>query len=153
MTMFQSGGESVVALSQLAAKVYAAYKDAPDDSRQISEEVMSLQVLIDMAGQYFQRTTFGDNTRQLGHEVYKSCYSVLEDLGSLIEKYHSLSSVSISQSLNRVKLGEEDCTTLRARLISSTNLLSGFIQGFDIPTTPYSHSVYHAKFLSQLQIT
>lgn len=151
--MFQSGGESVVAISQLAAKVYAAYKAAPDDSRQISEDVMSLQVLIDMAGQYFERAAFGDNTRQMGHEVFKSCHSVLEDLGSLIEKYHSLPSVSTGQPLNRVKLGEEDCTTLRARLISNSNLLSGFIQGFDIPTTPYSHSVYMLIFLSQLQIT
>ena len=64
----------------------------------------------------------------------RGCRSVLEDLNSLIEKYNSLSSANTYQVFKKVKLGTEDIATLRARLISNTGLLNGFIQRFDILT-------------------
>ena len=127
----------IIAISGLAVKVYTAYKDAPDDYRHISDEVKSLQIIINKAARHFERTTLDDNTRQEGQDVLKGCQNVLEDLNSLIEKYNSLASTSANTSLQvlkRVKLGTEDIATLRVRLISNTGLLNGFIQRFDIPT-------------------
>ena len=129
----------VMAISRLALKVYSAYKDAPDDYRNISDEVKSLHIIIGNATQHFKSTTLSDNKRQEGHEVLNGCRNVLEDLDSLIIKYNSLASgsASTSQVIQRFKLGTEDIATLRARLTSNTVLLNGFIQRFDTPTMYY----------------
>lgn len=65
--------------------------------------------------------------------MLKGCQSILEDLNSLIEKYNSIASSSKHQVFKKVKLGSEDIATLRARLISNTGLLNGFIQRFITP--------------------
>ena len=125
----------IIAISQLAVKVYTAYKDAPDHYRHISEELAALQVLIDKATPHFKSTTIGSNNHHDGQKVLKSCQSVLKDLDSLIEKYKSLASSNRGPVSKRVKLGTEDIATLRARLISVTGLLNGFVQRFDILVT------------------
>ena len=134
MSMFGWGVGDIIAISQLAVKVYTAYKDAPDDYRNISDEVESLQIIINKAARHFESTTLDDNSRQEGQKVLKGCQNVLEDLNSLIEKYNSLPSSNTSQVFKRVKLGTEDIANLRVRLISNTGLLNSFIQRFDIPT-------------------
>ena len=128
--MFGWGIGNIIATSKLAAKVYAAYKDTPDDYKHISEEIMSLQVIINTAVQHFESTTPSGSDRQLGQEVLKGCQSVLEDLDSLIVNYHGLSSANTSQVLTRARPDVKDITTLKARLISHTGLLHGFIQRF-----------------------
>ena len=90
-------------------------------------------MIINKAIRHFESTSLSDNNRKEGQVVLKSCQNVLEDLNSLIEKYNSLASANTSQILKRVKLGTEDITTLRVRLISNTGLLNGFIQRYDIP--------------------
>ena len=132
---FGWGVGDIIAISGLAVKVYAAYKDAPDDYRHISDEVKSLEIIINKAARHFEKNTLSSNSQQEGQEVLKGCQNVLEDLNTLIEKYHSLSSANTSQVLKRVKLGTEDIATLRARLISNTGLLNGFIQRFNILPT------------------
>ena len=122
----------IMAISGLAVKVYTAYKDAPGDYRNISDEVKSLDIIINNAGQHFQSTNLSDNKRQEGQEVLRGCQRVLEDLDALIEKYNGLASTSTSQVFKRIKLGTEDIATLRARLTSNTTLLSSFIQRSDI---------------------
>ena len=114
------GMGDTIAISQLAVKVYAAYKDAPDDCRHISEEVMPLQLIIYNAVRYLESTTLSGNDRQLGQKALKSCHSMLEGLDSLIiEKGNSICA--------------EDIATLGAKLILNSVLLSGFIQRFEIP--------------------
>ena len=125
----------IMAISKLAAKVFTAYKDAPNDYKNITEEVKSLQGIINKAARHFESTTLDDNDRQVGQEALKGCWSVLEDLNSLIEKYNSLASPKTSQAFQRVMLGTEDITTLRARLTSNATLLSSFIRRFDASTT------------------
>lgn len=123
--MFGWGISDIIAISQLAAKVYAAYKDAPDDCRHLSEEVLSLQIIIDRAVQHFQSTTLSDSDRQHGQKILKGCQSVLEDLNSLIDNYNT---GKTRQAFKKVMLESDDVGTLRARLISNTGLLNGFIQ-------------------------
>ena len=132
---FGFGVGDIIAISGLAVNVYTAYKDAPGDYRNISDEVKSLQILIDKAAPFFESTTLKSNSRQEGQQALKGCKDVLEDLNSLIEKYNSSGSASrTSQVLRRIRLGTEDIATLRARLISNTGLLNGFIQRLAIPT-------------------
>ena len=133
MSMFGWGMGDIIAISRLAVKVYTAYKDAPGDYRNISDEVESLQILIDKAAPYFDGTTLNSNSRQEGQKALKGCRNVLEDLNSLIEKYNSSASSGTSQVLKRIKLGTEDIASLRVRLISNTTLLNGFIQRSAIP--------------------
>ena len=121
----------IMALSQLAVKVFKAYQDAPSDYRNISDEVKSLHIIISKAAQHLESTTLSSSSRQEGQEVLKGCQNVLVDLGSLIKKYNSLASASTGQVLQRIKLGAEDIATLRARLTSHTTLLSSFIQRSD----------------------
>lgn len=124
----------ILTVSQLAVKVYTAYKDAPDDYKHIAEEVDSLQSMFTRAVQHSQSTTLSDDDRQEGQKVLKGCQSVLGDLNSLIEKYKSLASANKNQAFMKVKLGTEDIATLRARLGTNATLLSSFIGRFDIST-------------------
>ena len=122
----------ITTISKLAATVHTAYKGAPIDYKYVAEEVDSLQSIINKVAQHF--TALGDNDRQKGQEVLKGCQSILEDLNSLIQMYNRLASINTSQVFQRVKLGADDITTLRVRLRSHANLLSDFIQRFDIST-------------------
>ena len=124
---------NVFALSLLAAKVYTAYRDAPDNYRNIADEVKSLQIM-DNFLQRLQSTTLSDNDWQEAQAIVKGCQGVLEELNSFMEGYKGLtSSNKKSLVLRRVKFGAEDFATLRARLTSNTILLNVFIQRFDIP--------------------
>ena len=87
----------ILAVSKLAAKVYTAYKDAPNDYKHVAKEVDSLQIIINKTTQHFKSTTLSVNDRREGQRVLEGCQSVLEDLGSLIEKYNSLASANKSQ--------------------------------------------------------
>ena len=131
---FGFGVGDILTISELAVKVYTAYKDAPDEYKHIVEEVKSLQIMISKATQHFESTTLSDNDRQEGQEVLKGCQSVLRDLNSLIEKYNSLAMANKSQVFKRVQLGTEDVTALRVRLATNATLLSSFIRRFDIST-------------------
>ena len=85
MSLGYSVGD-VIAISQLAIKVYTAYKDAPDIYGHIADEVAGLQVLIDKVEQHFKSAAISSNDRHNGQKVLKGCQSILEDLSSLIEK-------------------------------------------------------------------
>ena len=138
------GVGDIMAISGLALKVCTAYKDAPSDYRDISDEVESLDIILNKAAHHFESATLSDSSRQEGQKVLRGCQNVLKDLDALIEKYDSLASkstnTSTSQALQRFKLsaslviGTEDISTLRARLTSNTTLLNGFIQRFGMPT-------------------
>lgn len=147
--MFGWTMSDIAVIPQLAERVYSAYKDAPNNYRHISMEKNSLNVLIDKAVQYFQNAPLSVSDKNEGKEVLQGCQNVLRDLNSLVEKYHSLASANTSQVFKKVKLGGEDITTLRTRLISHTVLLNGFIQMFDIPTSTVLLSI-HTNIRSQL---
>ena len=131
---FGFGVGDIMTVSTLALKVYSAYKDAPDDYRNIADEVNSLHIITEDAAQHFESATLSNKKQKRGKKVLEGCQNVLKDLDALIEKYDALDSASTSQVLRRIKLGTEDIATLRARLISNTTLLDSFIQRLDIFT-------------------
>ena len=123
---------NIVAISQLALKVYTAYKSAPGDYKHVAEEVDSLRVMINTAEKHLRSTTLNNSDLQDGQKVFQGCQSILEDLNSLLQKYKSLPFTKKRLAFQRVMLGREDITTLRARLISNATSLSSFIRRFDI---------------------
>ena len=137
---FGYGVGDFIAISGLAARVYTAYKDAPDDCKYISEEVATLQILIDKVAQHFKSSTLSSDTCHHGQKVLQGCQRVLQDLYSLIEKHRRLASNVKGLVLTGVKLGKEDITTLQVRLISNTGLLNGFVRRFVVPTIPVHQS-------------
>ena len=70
---FGWGVGDILAISGLAVKVYLAYKDAPDDYRHISDEVESLQAIIDKAVRHYKSSSLDNRSRQEGQRVLKSC--------------------------------------------------------------------------------
>ena len=123
----------IIAITGLAIKVHSAYNDAPDGYRHISEEVAALRNLIDKVARHFKSTNINSDDLYYGQKILKGCQGVLEGLSRLIEKYRRLASVSRRLVITRVKLGQEDIATLRAKLISNTILLHGFVRRSVIP--------------------
>ena len=144
MCVFEWDVGSFVAIFKLAAKVYAAYQDAPVGYRHISEDVMSLQTIVKMAVQHFESTTFentfSNSDRELGQGVLKACQRVLEDLYSFPVEYNISAPASAHQIPEGVNTGVKDMRTLRASLISNTSSLNSFIQRSDILTIPFDIS-------------
>ena len=87
---------------------------------------------MDGAIHYFEGGTLSDNKRYECQEVLQGCQSVLEDLGSLIEKHKGIASAKRKrwQIFKRVKFSNHNITALRGRLTSNTILLNSFIQRF-----------------------
>ena len=56
----------IMAVSRLALKVYTAYKDAPNDYRNISDEVKSLHIIIEEATRHFDESTLLSTKKQQG---------------------------------------------------------------------------------------
>ena len=106
--------DDFIAISQLAIKVYTAYKDVPDIYGYIiADEVAELQVLIDRVEQQFKSATISNNERRDGQKVLEGCQSVLEDLNFLVEMYKIQASTNKRLVFKRVKLGMEDIAALR----------------------------------------
>ena len=135
---FEWGVGNFIAISGLAMKVLAAYKDAYHDYRHISisEEVLSLQVLVGKVAHHFKTTPISSDDRLNGQKILKGCQGVLEDLNSLIEKYKRLAVINKRLVLATVSLGKENLVTLQERLISNVVLLKGFVRKYVM--LPYS---------------
>ena len=57
---FGFGVGDIMTVSTLALKVYSAYKDAPDDYRNIADEVNSLHIITEDAVQHFESATLSN---------------------------------------------------------------------------------------------
>jgi len=119
-----------IAVSKLAWDVYNAYKDAPEDFRNISDEIKSLHIIIDRHKDKFQDKTLTSDEQSQLREILQGCTNVLENLDKLRTKYMRLGSDqgSSSQAIDRIKWTQESIAELRARLTSNITLLNTFIQ-------------------------
>ena len=126
---FGFGVGDFIAVSKLALDVYTAYKDAPDDFRNISDEIKSLHIIIDRSKDKFQHKSLNSDEQVQLRGILQGCTNVLEDLDKLHIKYMSLGSAqgSSSRAIDRIKWSQENIAELRARLTSNTTLLSAFV--------------------------
>ena len=126
---FGFGVGDFIAVSKLAWDVYTAYKDAPEDFRNISDEIKSLHIIVDRSKDKFQDKALNSDEQVQLQEILQGCTNVLKDLDKLYIKYKSLGSAqgSSSRATDRIKWRQENIAELRARLTSNTTLLSAFI--------------------------
>jgi len=118
-----------IAVSKLAWNVYTAYQDAPEDFRNISDEIKSLHIIVDRHKDNFQNKALSSDDKTQLREILKGCTNVLWDLEKLHTKYMRLGSArgSSSQVMDRIKWAQENIAEFRARLTSNTTLLNTFI--------------------------
>ena len=126
---FGFGVGDFLAVSKLALDVYTAFKDAPEDFRNVSDEIKSLQIIVDRQKDEFQNTSLNPDDETHLREILRGCTNVLEDLDKLHHKYMRMGSAqgSSSQVIDRIKWSQENIAELRARLTSNTTLLNTFI--------------------------
>ena len=92
-------------ISKLAWDVYTAYKDAPEDFRNISDEIKSLHIIVDKHKDKFYKTLTVEEQAQL-REILQGCRNVLGDLDKLHTKYMRLGSAQGASSrkvVDRIK--------------------------------------------------
>ena len=118
-----------IAVSKLAWDVYNAYKDAPEDFRNISDEIKSLHIIVERNKVKFQDKTLTSDEQVQLRDILQGCTNVLGDLDKLHTKYMKLGSAqgSSSQVVDRIKWTQENIGELRLRLTSNTTLLNSFI--------------------------
>ncbi|KAF8419525.1 ankyrin repeat-containing domain protein [Tirmania nivea] len=101
----------ILVISKLAWDVYNVYKDAPDDFRNISDEIKSLHSIIDSNNlkAKLQDAKMTSEEQERFRGILQGCMNVLKDLDRLLD------------------WGKEDIPELRARLTSNTILLNMFV--------------------------
>ena len=116
-------------ISKLAWDVYTAYKDAPEDFRNISDEINPLHIIVDKHKYKFYNKTLTLEEQTQLREILQGCRNVLGDLDKLHTKYIGLGSAqgSSSKVVDCIKWTQENIAELRARLTSNTTLLNTFI--------------------------
>ena len=125
---FGYGIGDFLAVSRLAWDVYIAFKDAPEDFRNISDEIKSLHIIVDRNKNKFQDKTLNSDEQGQLREILQGCTNVLGDLDKLHIKYMSLGSAQgSSRVIDHIKWSQENIAELRARLTSNTMLLTTFI--------------------------
>ena len=87
-----------IAVSKLAWDVYNAYKDAPEDFRNISDEIKSLHIIVERNKVKFQDKTLSSDEQAQLRDILQGCTNVLEDLDKLHIKYMRLGSAQGSSS-------------------------------------------------------
>ena len=132
-------------VGKLVWNMYTAYADAPEQFRNISQEILSLHIVIqkvevqlgvlgsDGMGSGSQRPSSGDaaSPPTLSTEdqneletLYDGLQAIVKELDDLLKKYKS--SESTGNPIDRLKWGQEDLVGLRERLRSNINLLTTF---------------------------
>ena len=146
---FGFGVGDFLTVSKLALQVYSAYKGAPADLRNISDEIKSLHNVVNIAQSQFGGSNPNPEDEKKLKEVLQGCHNVLKDLDQLLVKYRAMASntsqngLAVRRTVDRVKWGQENMIELRARLISNTTLLNTFISRYVRDVFPI------AQFLSQ----
>lgn len=122
---FGTGIGDVISISTLAWKVFKSCKDSSEDFRNLSNEVVSLHVVLKETQELILENDLdSEQASHLGH-LKDGCQKVLEDLQSLLERYKSLGMKS-QRTWDRMKWGTEGIANVRTRLISNTTMLSAY---------------------------
>ncbi|MCJ1263552.1 hypothetical protein MMC22_003422 [Lobaria immixta] len=120
-----------VAAGQLAWKIYKVCKDAPENFKNIAQEVLSLHAVLKELEETYPDANFSAAQQSRLRIVGDGCRAVLEDLQGLVDRYNSLGT-STKRTWDRLAWGSEDIAELRSRLISNTGLLTTLINASQV---------------------
>ena len=116
----------VAALGHFARKTYRAYKackDAPEGFKNITQEVLSLHVVLKELKKTHSDANLSADQQSRLRIVGDGCRAVLQDLQDLVDRYNSLGTKT-KRTRDRLAWGSQNITDLRLRLISNTGMLT-----------------------------
>lgn len=116
-----------VILSQIAWNLYKACKDAPEEFKNVSQEVLSLHAVLKEVEETYSDVTISAAQQSRLKIFEDGCRGVLEDLQKILDKYNSLGS-NTKRTWDRLGWGSKDIAKLRSRLTSNTVLLTTFLK-------------------------
>jgi hypothetical protein len=123
---FGYGVGDVMAVATLAWNIYRVCKDSPNDFRNVSNEVLSLHLVLKETDELIAEVIKDDaDAASRLHEMATGCKSVLDELQGLLDKYQSMGTQT-KRTWDRLQWGLEDIATIRSRLVSHTGLLTAF---------------------------
>ena len=137
---FGFGVGDFLPVGKLVWGVYSAYKDAPEQFRNFSQEILALHVVVrkvedqlgisgpDEAASGSQLPTVATLSMKDKDDLkilYDGLKGIMEELDTLLKKYERLSENRGIQ-FDRLKWGQEDLVELRERLRSNITLLTTF---------------------------
>jgi hypothetical protein len=112
-----------IAVGTLAWKIYKSCRAAPESFGNIHLEVLSLHAMLKEAEETVFVHPLSPTQQERLKVVGDGCYSVLEDLQALIQRYESLGTQS-KRTWDRIRWGAEPVAELRARLTVHIGLLN-----------------------------
>ena len=125
--VYTPGVGDVVAVGTLAWNVYKSCKGAPGSFSNISNEVLSLHVVLKEVDETFLKSPLPPQSQKRLKTICDGCQNVLSDLQALVDKYESLGTQS-KRTWDRMKWGTENVTEIRSRLVSNTTFLTAYIR-------------------------
>ncbi|CAD6579128.1 MAG: hypothetical protein ASARMPRED_008957 [Alectoria sarmentosa] len=122
---FGFGISDFVAVGQLAWRIYLSCKAAPGVFGTLSRELESLHCVLEEAADTQLSHPLPPRRQARLKTILDGCISVLADLQYIVQKYQSLGTDEKS-SWDRLRLGGEDITEIRSRLVFNITLLTAF---------------------------
>ncbi|KAA8902680.1 hypothetical protein FN846DRAFT_74787 [Sphaerosporella brunnea] len=124
-----------VTVSQLAWKVYAQYRDAPKQFRDVASEVRSLHAVLKqteafLAGNAAAAAAAGGADGGGGdlRIILDGCREVFTEAQALLQKFESLGT-GRKKARDRLKWTQSEIAELRSRIVSNVGLLTAFKAG------------------------
>ena len=111
----------------LAWKIYKSCKDAPENFKTISQEVLCLHAVLKEVEETFSNQNLSASKQSRLEIIGDGCRGVLQDLQRILDRYNSLGTQS-KRSWDRLGWGSNDVAELRSRLTSNISLLTAFIK-------------------------
>lgn len=136
----------ILKVGELVRNVYRAYAGAPEQFRDFSREILSLQVVVGKVEDQLlnQLQKYELSVKDTGDlkTLYDELKSTMEGLDALLKKYQNLAE-NPSISFDRVRWGQEDLAGLRDKVRSNITLVTAF----NASLTKYVYSASHIHSL------
>ena len=119
-------------VSTLLLNLYNSYTNAPEQFRNLSQEILSLHVVYKQIETQLYNQELGNNTLTLSAKeaddlkvLHDGLQTIMKELDDLLKQYQSLTE-SRSISIDRIRWGQVDLAGLRQRILIHACLLTAF---------------------------
>jgi N-terminal domain on NACHT_NTPase and P-loop NTPases len=116
-----------IAVWNLASEAIKSFKGAPEGFKSISNEVLSLQAVLQEINETLSGHTLSISRHERLATILRGCRHVLEKLKPILKKYESLGSLE-KKFFDRVRWEPKEIAELRHQLTSNITLLTAFIR-------------------------
>lgn len=117
---------AIIAVGDLAWKLYKRCKTAPESFYNISQELQSLHAVLKECEEAFTGSTIPPPRADRLETIISGCQGVLEHLDGITCKYGSLGKQS-KRTWDRMRWHSEDIGEIRSRLTSHISMLTAFL--------------------------